>query len=103
MPALSAFAAAEGVRVILVDVAEPEARIRRFFDTIPAPGVVLLDRDRTAARAYGMTALPASLILRDGVPHLWAQGPVDWADPRVRSQVRNVLTPTSSAPSSLQH
>lgn len=103
MPALSSFAAAEGVRVILIDVAEPEARIRRFFETLPAPGEILLDRDRAAARAYGMTALPATLVLRDGVPHLRAQGPVDWADPKVRTQIRDMRSPAQPANSSMQH
>lgn len=98
LPALADFAANEGGRVVLVDVAEPEARIRRFFETVPVPGPLLMDRDRAASRAYGVDALPASLVLVNGIPRLRAIGPVAWADPKVRAQIRDLVDARPPAP-----
>lgn len=65
--------------VLLVDVAEAEARVRRFFDAVPAPGPILLDRDRAVARAWEVSLLPATFVLKGDLrPHLWAEGEVDW-------------------------
>ena len=98
LPDLAAFARSSAaqvvlVDVVLVDVAEPEARIRRFFETVPAPGPILLDRDRAASRAFGIAALPSSLVLADGVPRLLATGPVAWTDPAVRARILDLADP----------
>lgn len=97
LPALADLVAAGRVRVVLVDVAEPEARIRRFFQTVPAPGPLLLDRDRAASRAYGVDALPASLILVDGDLRLRATGPVAWAAPDIRARIESLTGPRPNA------
>lgn len=93
LPDLAAFARSGAAQVLLVDVAEPEARIRRFFETVPAPGPILLDRDRAASRAFGIAALPSSLVLADGVPRLLATGPVAWTDPAVRARILDLADP----------
>lgn len=84
LPALAAFARSSGVRVLLVDVAEPADRILRFFAEGTAgatPGPVLLDQNRAAARAWGISLLPASFVVISGRLALAREGEVDWADP----------------------
>ena len=82
LPALSRFAArAPRVRVVLVDVAEVPARVRRFFAEQAAPGPVLMDLDRAAARAFGVSLLPASFVVVEGRIALAAEGEVAWDSP----------------------
>ena len=81
LPALARFAARRPrVPVALVDVAEPEDRVRRFFASAPAPGVVLLDADRAVARAFDVSLLPATFVVVDGRARLALDGEVAWDD-----------------------
>lgn len=82
LPALGRFAARRPeVSVVLVDVAEPVDRVRRFFDRAPPPGPVLLDADRGAARAFGVSLLPATFVTADGRLRLALEGEVAWDEP----------------------
>jgi thiol-disulfide isomerase/thioredoxin len=57
------------LRIIVVDVREPAAVVRRFFSHHPLPREVLLTRDPTGAamRAFGQTGFPSfCLIDRSG-------------------------------------
>lgn len=88
LPALAEFARLSGVPVLLVDVAEPADRIRQFFAGGPsAAGRVLLDQDRAAARAWGVSLLPASFVVISGRIALAREGEVDWADPETRAAI----------------
>lgn len=88
LPALSRLAARRpAVRVVLIDVAEPEARVRRFFEEVAPPGPILMDPDRAASRAFGVEVLPTSLIFAAGLPRLQAVGEVAWDDPKVEAQL----------------
>lgn len=88
LPALSRLAARQpGLRVVLIDVAEPEARVRRFFEEVSPPGPILMDQDRAAARAFGVEVLPSTLVFAGGQPLLAARGEVDWDDPAVAAQL----------------
>lgn len=88
LPALSRLSARlPGVRVVLVDVAEPEARVRRFFEEVVPPGPILMDQDRAAVRAFGVEILPSTLVFAAGVPRLRAVGEVAWDDPKVAAQL----------------
>lgn len=79
LPALGRFAVRRpDVRVLLVDVAEPEDRIRRFFAGHAAPGAILLDRDRAAARRWGVSLMPATFVVAEGRLRLAHEGEVDW-------------------------
>lgn len=86
LPALSRLAArhSDTVRVLAVDVGEVDARVRRFFETLPVHFPVLLDRDRAVVRAWGVSALPTTIVL-DGDLHLRyrAVGDVAWDAPEV--------------------
>ena len=90
LPALADFARRSGVRVLLVDVAEPADRVRRFFaegTAGPAPGPVLIDQNRAAARAWGVSLLPASFVVSSGRITLAREGEVDWADPETLAAI----------------
>lgn len=96
LPALAQFARRSGVPVLLVDVAEPEDRIRRFlaeqlpFAGQPIPGPVLLDRDRAAARGWDVSLLPASFVVVSGRLRFTREGEVDWAAPATASAIAPV-------------
>ncbi|MFG1350180.1 TlpA family protein disulfide reductase [Xanthobacter autotrophicus] len=82
LPALARFAArTPQVSVVLVDVAEVPVRVRRFFADQPAPGPVLMDLDRAAARAFGVSLLPASFVIAEGRIALAAEGEAAWDSP----------------------
>ncbi|MFG1204324.1 TlpA disulfide reductase family protein [Xanthobacter aminoxidans] len=96
LPALADFARLSGVRVLLVDVAEPADRIRRFFaegTAGAAPGPVLLDQNRAAARGWGVSLLPASFVVISGRLALAREGEVDWADPQTIAAIRVAAAP----------
>lgn len=86
LPALARFAArTPGLAVVVVDVAEGEARLRRFLATTPgldglAAAPVLLDLDRAAARAWGVSLLPATFVVADGRLAFALEGEVAWDD-----------------------
>lgn len=87
MAALDRLAAARRVEplvIVAIDVAEPDPRVRRFFAAHPTELPILLDRDRAAARAWGVASLPTSFLLdaRHAVAFV-ARGDVDWASPAV--------------------
>ncbi|MFS8037484.1 TlpA family protein disulfide reductase [Xanthobacter sp. AM11] len=88
LPALARFAARHPhLPVLLVNVAEPDARVRRFFSHGGAPGAVLLDRDRAAAQAWGVSLLPATFVVMDGRIRLVAEGEVAWDAPQNDSRI----------------
>lgn len=86
LPALSRLAVRhpDTVRVLAIDVGEVDARVRRFFERLPVSFPVLLDRDRAMVRAWGVSALPTTIVL-DGDLHLRyrAVGDVAWDAPEV--------------------
>jgi len=81
LPSLARLArrAGPGARVIAVSVAEPDLRVRRFLTKTETGFPVLLDRERSVARAWGVATLPTSFVL-DGAltPMLAAETSVDW-------------------------
>lgn len=80
LAALDRMAAARpGIRVVAIDVGEVAARVARFLETRPVGFPVLLDPDLAAARAWGVSGLPASFVFAGpGVPVLAADGDVAW-------------------------
>lgn len=80
------------VAVLAVNLAEPEARIRRFLETVPVRFPVLLDRDGTTARAWQARVLPATYIIGpDGKVRYRHIGELDWSSPEVRELVLKLL------------
>lgn len=81
LPSLARLAGRAGAaaRVIAISVAEPDMRVRRFLAKTETGFPVLLDRDRSVARAWGVATLPTSFVL-DGAlaPMLAAETGIDW-------------------------
>jgi thiol-disulfide isomerase/thioredoxin len=67
------------VSVLAVNVAEVPARVQRFLETAPVGFPVLLDADRAATKAWGVSVLPTTFVLdRALVPRLFVEGDLDW-------------------------
>jgi thiol-disulfide isomerase/thioredoxin len=65
LPALNRFLkrAASNASVVAISVAEVDPRVKRFFDAAPVDFPVLLDRDRTIAKSWKISALPTTYVL----------------------------------------
>ncbi|QRG04503.1 TlpA family protein disulfide reductase [Xanthobacter dioxanivorans] len=104
LPALARFAArAPQVEVVMVDVAEVEARVRRFFDNLPGTGGlrtdrILMDVDRSAARAWGVSLLPATFVVARGRLALALEGEAAWDSPETDSRIIALSKPAGGAP-----
>jgi thiol-disulfide isomerase/thioredoxin len=74
--------------VLAVNLAEPEARIRKFLDSVPLRFAVLLDRDGQATRAWQAKLLPATYIVGpDGALRYRHIGELDWSKPEIRDRI----------------
>jgi len=65
LPALNRLAvrARGAVNVLGIAVAEPDRRVQKFLEITPVDFPVLLDRDRTVAKAWHVVSLPTSFVL----------------------------------------
>jgi thiol-disulfide isomerase/thioredoxin len=65
--------------VLAVDVGEVDIRVQRFFEKAPVDFPVLLDRDKAAAKSWGVDQLPTTFLL-DGTltPRFVFVGDFDW-------------------------
>jgi peroxiredoxin len=78
--------------IVPISVAEADGAVRRFFANESLPFAVLLDRDRSVARAWGIHTLPSSVVLdRTLKPRFMAEGDVDWARPDVVKILSDLL------------
>jgi peroxiredoxin len=76
------------VAIVAISVAEADGAVRRFFAGDPVPFSILLDRDRSVAKAWSIHTLPSTVVLdHDLRPRFLAQGDVDWG----RADVMNIL------------
>ncbi len=74
--------------IVPISVAEADGTVRRFFADDPLPFAILLDRDRSVARAWNIHILPSTVVLDRALKSRFiAEGDVDWA----RSDVLNLL------------
>lgn len=81
---LKAEVGSRGLEILAISVAEVEPRLRRFFADNPVGFPILLDRDRATSRAWGIDALPSTVVLdRTGRPRLAVRGDLDWQRPDV--------------------
>jgi thiol-disulfide isomerase/thioredoxin len=65
LPALNRLAARAGgnVTVLAIAVADADRSVQHFFTTVPVDFPVLLDRDRTVAKAWNVATLPTTFVL----------------------------------------
>jgi thiol-disulfide isomerase/thioredoxin len=79
--------------IVPISVAEADGAVRRFFARDPPPFAILLDRDRSIARAWNIHTLPSTVVLDRGLrPRLLAEGDIDWARPDVMNRLAELLT-----------
>ena len=81
LPALNRLAARAngGIKVLAIDVADPDQRVRRFFATVRTDFPVLLDRDREVAKAWQIVTLPSTVVLdADLQPRFVVQADYAW-------------------------
>jgi peroxiredoxin len=76
------------VAIVAVSVAEADGAVRRFFASDPMPFSILLDRDRTVAKAWSISTLPSTIVLDHHMKARFAaHGDVDWG----RNDVMNII------------
>lgn len=82
LPALNRLAARSDpakLRVLIISVAEVDVRVRNFVEKLPVNFPVLLDRDRSVAKSWNVSALPTTFILdRTLKPRLVIERDYDW-------------------------
>jgi peroxiredoxin len=81
LPALNRLAArAHGkVKVLAISVAEVDPRVRRFIEATPVNFPILLDRDRTVAKAWNVSTLPTTFVLDENLnPKLVVETDFAW-------------------------
>jgi thiol-disulfide isomerase/thioredoxin len=85
------------VRVLLVSVDEDWATIRHFFDG-NVPARVVRDGTAAARRAYGVSTLPDSYILKEGLkPIARIHGARDWGSAAARETLSALLSEAAMA------
>ena len=98
MNRLRASLAGRPFEVLAVNLAESEARIRRFKEQVPLDFAVLMDRDSAAGRAWQARVLPISFLIGpDGRIRYSVVGEIDWTQERVRKTILALL-PLSDSP-----
>jgi peroxiredoxin len=67
------------LRVLTISVAEVDVRVRNFVEKVPVNFPILLDRDRSVAKSWNVSALPTTYILdRNLKAQLFVEREYDW-------------------------
>ena len=67
------------LRVVTISVAEVDVRVRNFVEKLPVNFPILLDRDRSVAKSWNVSALPTTFILDHNLkPRLFVERDYDW-------------------------
>ncbi len=78
--------------IVPISVAEADGAVRRFFADDPLPFAILLDRDRSLARAWNIHTLPSTVVLDRALKSRFiAEGDVDWGRPDVMNILADLL------------
>ena len=81
----------KNLTVIAISVAEVPVRVRRFMDTTPVGFPILLDQDRSVAKAWDVSSLPTTFILdADLKPRLAVEREYDWDRLDVATLLKNL-------------
>jgi len=79
------------LRVLTISVAEVDVRVRNFVEKLPVSFPVLLDRDRSVAKAWNVSTLPTTFILdRNLKPRLFVERDYDWDRVDVRELLQSL-------------
>ena len=101
LPALRALARQppQGVTVLTLGEEEPEDAIHAFFQGSPPPELNFRrDLDRRYATAFGVDALPTSILVKGGRLVARFEGPQDWASPGMRRLLAKLATEGAPPP-----
>lgn len=92
---LTEIARGKPLKIVAIDVAEVDLRVRGFFEKLPVSFSVLLDRDCAVTKAWQVSALPSTIVLApDLTPQLFVEGDLDWSRPDVLATIET-LYPTA--------
>lgn len=81
------------LRILAIDVGEPKTRTQRYFEANPVAFPVLLDIDKSVAKAWNVETLPTTFVLGPNLCPLWrTDGVIDWNAPAIRSKLTAALT-----------
>jgi thiol-disulfide isomerase/thioredoxin len=95
LPALNRFLARSGpnASVVAISVAEVDPRVKRFFEAAPVDFPVLLDRDRTIAKSWKISALPTTYVLDASMkPMLAVEADFPWDTVDVEPATGKLIT-----------
>jgi peroxiredoxin len=82
----------EPLAILRISVAEAAGAVRRFFADDSLRFAILLDRDRSVAKAWKIQMLPSTVVLDRALkPRLIAEGDVDWTRPEAMTAVTALL------------
>lgn len=85
------------LKIVAIDVAEVDLRVRAFFEKLPVNFPVLLDRDRAVTKAWQVSALPSTVVLApDLTPRLFLEGDLDWSRPDVLTTIETLYPAATS-------
>lgn len=88
---LASIARDKPLKIVAIDVAEVDLRVRAFFEKWPVDFPVLLDRDRAVTKAWQVSALPSTVVLApDLTPRLFIEGDLDWSRPDVLTTIETL-------------
>ena len=100
LPALASLASrfpTPQLEIFAISVAEPDVRVRRFFQTLSVPFPVLLDRQRAVANGWAIDVLPTTILLDASLqPRLFVEGEFDWGSTVAADAVRSLVIPIDS-------
>jgi len=78
--------------VLLVNVDEPEARVRRYLTDANLNLPVLLDRNKQTTREWGVRVMPTSFIIGpDGRTRYQVVGDMDWISERALAAINELI------------
>ena len=92
LPPLARELGAEGLSLLLADIAESRAVVARAVSERRYTAPVVLDTDGRVTRAYGVRATPTVFVIdRDGTLLGRAIGPHPWTEPAGRALLKALL------------
>ncbi len=100
LPALNRLAARAdgGVKVLAIAVADADRSVQRFLESVPVDFPVLLDRDRTVAKAWQVATLPTSFVLDAALrPRLVVESDYAWDSVDPAKPIGSSVAPDKAA------
>ena len=92
MQQMAEFYGPDALQVLAVDVGETAQRVGRYLADARLKLVTLLDGQKTAARAWGVRALPTTVIIdAQGQPRHVLHGELDWLAPEASALLEPLM------------